>query len=160
MSVERVKKSKPFYLKDIAVYSAVAIIVLILFMAFVIIPRINASTNGTAGFSVEVDGKTVVTHDYTSHDFVIDKDFLDLVEIEDCTEGYLVTIYLSQEKDGFNQLLVNKTEKTVKMLDSDCRSKQCTYLHEVSDNGIIYCAPRKLKITPTSGSGFIPPVTG
>lgn len=160
MDIDRVKKSKPFYLKDVAVYSAVALIVLILFLTCVIIPKLN-NTQGTAiGFIVEHDGESIISHRYDSDDFAVHSTFTDLVLIEEHSSGYLLTIYLSSERTEFNQLLVNQKEKTVKMVDSNCRSKQCTYLHEVSDNGIIYCAPRQLKIMPIGGSGFIPPVTG
>ncbi|MBQ8426709.1 MAG: hypothetical protein IJX16_02990 [Clostridia bacterium] len=158
MNTERFKNSKPFGLWDIAIYLTVALLVFVLFLVFIIIPHFSEKDG--YGFIVECDGNTVITYHYGSENFNVNEDFISRVEITKTEGGYEVTLYTSLDKSGFNTLLVNERDKTVKMLNSDCRSKQCTYLHAIGGSGIIYCAPRLLKITPLGGSGFVPPTTG
>lgn len=158
MDISDFKKSKFFYLRDVFVYLFLAVFVFILFLCFVIIPSSNNDKSN--GFIVEYDGKTIITHYYGTEDFDIDVSFINLVDTTKTETGFHLTIYTSTNRDGYNLLAVNESEKSIKMLDSDCRSKQCTYLHEIGSNGIIYCAPRLLKISPINGSGNIPPITG
>ncbi len=158
MNVNRFKNSKPFSRWDTAVYLVVAFLIFLLFLFFVIIPK--TSDSESLGFTVTSNEKTVVSYSYGSKNFKIDSDFTDLVVINEVESGYNLTIYTDVDKVHFNTLFINEENKTVKMASTDCRSKQCTYLHEVGSKGIIYCAPRSLKISPLSGSGFIPPVVG
>jgi hypothetical protein len=160
MSVKNLKNSKPFHFNDIFVYIATIVVVLGLFLGFIIIPNSNANNSVSNGFLVEHNGKTIITYIYGSNEFKIDPLFEGEIEKQATEKGYTLTIYLNKTKNGFNKLFINEEQKTIKMMDSDCKSKQCTYLHEVSNNGIIYCAPRMLKISPLGGSGFIPPVVG
>ncbi len=160
MKIGDLKHSKLFHFGDIFVYISTALIISILFLVFFILPNCNSSGKTANGFKVENDGKTIITHIYGTDEFTIDQNFSNLTKIQATDYGHLVTIYTNLDKTEFNVLKVNDKDKTVKMERSNCRSKQCTYLHEIDDNGIIYCAPRSLKITPINGSGFIPPIAG
>ena len=159
MVKDRLKNSKPFHVLDISIYLVIALVVFVLFLGFVIIPHSNSNAQ-SKGFTVELDGKTIITYYYGTDSFDINNDFIPLITKSKTENGFELTIYTSTNKDGFNLLTINEKQKTVKMTDSDCRSKQCTYLHEIGNNGIIFCAPRSLKISPIGGSGFMPPVTG
>lgn len=158
MNGKQIKNSKPFSLWDTAVYLSVAFLIFLLFLFFIIIPKANA--NESKGFIVTSSGKVIVTHHYGSKNFNIDKNFTHLVDVTETADGYYLTIYNDLEKIHFNKLFVNTEKKTVKMDSSDCRSKQCVYLHEIGSDGVIYCAPRSLKISPLGSNGFIPPVAG
>ena len=160
MKIDRLKNSKPFHFGDVIIYSLIILTVLTLFAVFIFFPRANNSSKSPSGFIVENNGKTIISHLYGSDKFEVDDKFLSLTKTEETEYGFLITIYSNQDKTEFNVLKVNENKKTVKMVESNCRSKQCTYLHEVGENGIIYCAPRNLKITPITGSGFIPPIAG
>lgn len=158
MDTERLKNSKPFCFWDTAVYISIGLLVFVLFLAFVILPRTNKTVN--IGFMIEIGGKTAVTYEYGSDTFNVEQDYLSIIETAKSDNGYTLTVYTSSNKLGFNKIFIDETNKTVKMVESDCKSKQCTYLHEINGSGIIYCAPRQLKITPLGGSGFLPPIAG
>ena len=159
MKTKRLKSIKLFYLKDVLAYAVILGLVFCLFLFFVITPNCKSAPS-SVGFKVEIDGQKFLTYNYETDQFDYDSSNKNLIEINETTDGYVVTIYSDSIKSEFNKLAVNTSAKSVRMTDSNCRSKQCTYLHEVSDSGIIYCAPRNLKISPISSSGFIPPTTG
>ncbi len=146
-----IQKRKIFEKRDIFIYLALLVLLLSLFLAFVVFRKEDSQ-----GFSVTVDGKTILTHIY-GQDFSVDESYKELIEIEDNDQSVFIKINF---ENGFNLLLVNEKEKTVKMNDSDCPSKNCTYMQAISSSGTIYCAPRKLKISPLVDSEFITITTG
>ena len=158
MDFKRLKNGKPFSLWDTAVYLTVIFIIFLLFLFFIIIPKVSA--NESQGFIVQLNGKIVVTYRYADNDFEIDSSVAKLIKTTKTEKGYFLTIYTDLNKVHYNTLFINKESKTVKMDSSDCRSKQCVYLHEIGSDGVIYCAPRSLKISPLGSNGFIPPVAG
>ncbi len=145
-----IKSRKIFEKKDIFIYLLLAVIILALFIPLML-PQKPAK-----GFSVSIDGKTLLTH-YYSGDFDITSEYAQRVEITKDGDGYLIKITFD---DGFNQLIVDEKACSVKMKDSDCPSKNCVHTAAITSSGAIYCAPRKLKIAPLSDSEFIPPTSG
>lgn len=144
---------KIFVKRDVFVYLCLAIIIITLFSLLFIFRE-----DDSQGFKVTINETTVLTHSY-GKDFKVESGFEDVIEITKSNDGENFTIKFNFEH-GFNTLIVNELEKTVKMQDSDCPSKNCTYMPEISSSGAIYCAPRKLKISPISGDEFTTPSTG
>ena len=157
---QRVKQTKLFYKKDLIVYFSLVILIVCLF-AFFVFPTISKKDN--VGFIITRNGHTVLTFDTKSSDlFSISAVFENQVEIESLeSEIYKVKIYSSAQKNGYNILVFDANKISVKVIESTCSdSKDCTFCPELKNSGSIYCAPHALKITPLSGGGFVPPITG
>ena len=158
MKIDRLKSSKPFHFMDVFIYVFLVVIIFLLFLFFIIIP--TKKNDESLGFIVELNGKIIITYSYTLGELTIDDSISEFVQKNETDNGFILTLYNTKDKKEYNVLSVDNTEKSVKMIESTCRSKQCTYLHEIKNSGIIYCAPRNLKISPIGGSGFIPPIAG
>lgn len=158
--MQRVSGGKIFHKKDLWVYFSLVIIVACLFI-FLIFPSL--SKGDVNGFLITQNGKTVLVFKPNSSQlFSIETEFADQVDIKEEENGiYTVKIFSSPQKTGYNVLVFNTKKVSVKVTESTCsNSKDCVYCPELTKSGSIYCAPHHLKITPVSGSGFIPPTTG
>ncbi len=148
---EDIKTRKPFVKRDVFVYVSILLLVACLFIFFILFN--NASSQG---FKVEIREKTILSHVY-GKDFSITNEFKDSVVIERDGDNYTVKILT---ENGYNLLFVNESEKSVKMKDGDCPSKNCVHMQAITNAGAIYCAPRELKVTPLQDSEFVPPTIG
>ena len=152
----KVKSKKTFEFNDIFVYSALTLLILVLFICFVIIPQKSTPL----GIEIRKNNQKVLSFHYSSNTIVIENEFNELVEVSDHNDGKLITIYTNAEKTGFNKIYIDLQNKTAKMQDSTCsHSKDCVSLPKISDSGMIFCAPHALKITPIDSKGT-PPWTG
>ncbi len=150
LSIKDLKSRKAFEKKDLILYCLLFVFILSLFLSFIILPRTSSS-----GFSIFINDKTVLTHEY-GKDFNVNQTYKNRITIENTDEGYYIKITFAE---GYNLIYVNEKDKYVKMQESDCPSKNCTYMQPIKDAGAIYCAPRDLKILPLNDK-FIPPTTG
>lgn len=152
---EKIKTRKPFELGDILVYICLALIVLVLFLFFVILPKNNYSD----GFRVLLDDKEIFTFSYATESYFILEGYENDFVID--TENNTVTIYHDSDKTEKNILAYNQEKRSVYMLDSNCStSKDCTYEPMISNSGAIYCAPRKLTVLPLTSTNSEPPIIG
>ena len=152
----KVKSKKTFEFNDIFVYSALTLLILVLFICFVIIPQKSTPL----GIEIRKNNQKVLSFHYSSNTIVIENEFNELVEVSDHNDGKLITIYTNTDKTGFNKIYIDLQNKTAKMQDSTCsHSKDCVSLPKISDSGMIFCAPHALKITPIDSKGT-PPWTG
>ncbi len=142
---------KYFEKSDIFVYVFLFILLLFLFLFFIL-----GRTDNSQGFKAELDGEIVLSHVY-GEEFKINEQFKDKIEIQSDKENYTVKFLFGE---GYNILFVDEKDKSVKMRDSDCPSKNCVHMQKIKDAGAIYCAPRELKITPLYDNEFISPTTG
>ena len=150
----RVKGSKVFYLKDLFAYAMAVLIVAVLAVVFLVLP----DANNANGFKVELDGKAVLTYSFSTGDYEVFNDFVNVVTVEEVDDGITFTVKTSE---GFNKIYISKTEKTAAVIDSDCSvSKDCVYSPKIKDSGAIVCAPHKLKLFPLSDNGMGEPITG
>ncbi len=150
---------KLFCKSDILVYAFIIVAIALLFLFFIIIPA-RVENRKTTGILVEQNGKTVFTYTFSGYTFDVSKAFSDYVEITKTNNTHTVTVFSNENKTEYNVISIDNTNKTVKMSDTNCRSGQCTYMHALSNGGIIYCAPRALKISLVGNGGFTPAVTG
>ncbi len=148
-----VKNSLPFKHWDLLIYSLTIILIVLLFVFLVILPK---NVNST-GFEVFVNGKVAFSFDYAKYSYQIDGEFNSMVEVENEENGFSFKLYSDKEKTHFNVIFVNTTNKSVKMTDSNCFSKDCVYSPAISDKGVILCAPHGMKVVPI---GIQPPTAG
>lgn len=147
---------KAFKINDIILYALTIFIVAICFLTPLFIK--NENTNS---FSVYKSDSLVLVFDYEKDKCVIENEYLSLVEVKEENNEILITVYTSAEKTHFNTLLVNLTDNSVRVKESNCSlRKDCVHTREiVNGEGVIICLPHGLKIMPT-GSNYIPVVTG
>ncbi len=152
---EKIKTRKPFEVGDILIYSCLILIVLVLFLCFVILPK-NKDSNG---FRVFLDDKEIFTFSYENESYSILDGYENYVVID--TYNNTVTIYHDNDKTEKNILSYSIEKHSVYMLDSNCsNSKDCTYEPAISNNGAIYCAPRKLTVLALNSNSSEPPIIG
>ena len=154
---------KPFQKGDILVYALLFILIVSLF--FILVFPSLIFQNSASGFLVERDGQVVLTFDLSKQDpLQISSQFEDLVEIQSQNQQdklFKVKIYSSNAKTGYNLLLFNGNDKTVKIIESTCSlTKDCTFFPALKTSGSIYCAPHNLKIVPLFGEQLVPPIAG
>lgn len=157
-AVRDVKEDKLFFKADVFVYFGLALVILCLFLIF-FFPKSCAKDNFST-FSVYSGDSVVLTFDCEKDNpLTISEDFLHLVEHEINGDEYIITVYTSIDKDGFNKIVFNRAESSAKVIESTCSaSKDCVYAPKLTAAGSIYCAPHTLKIV--KGSGLTPPVVG
>ena len=144
---------KPFYMRDLVVYFATLLIILLLFVFFVF-P--SFSKNAKEGFVVSVGDKTAVTINFNlGNPVCVYPNFTQLVKVQLESEGFIITIYTSTDKEGFNKIFFNSNSKTAKVTESNCsHRKDCVHTpHITTSNGTIICAPHALKVAPVSFKG-------
>ena len=147
-SVTDIRKSSFFHKRDLFIYLIISAFIALLFLAFFVFKP----TNINDGFKLSINNKVVMTHIY-GQDFEIDSEYSSLITITPTSDGYEITIKLSQEKQ--NVLTTNETKKTVLITDSTCHNKTCVHMQ-----GMIYCAPHSILVTSLAQNEFIPPVSG
>ena len=154
-------KSLPIFSKsDLLVYLALALLIVLLF-CFLIFPNI-ANKKDNLGFTV-CHGQTqiLIFNAENSNPFTLTTEFDGQIEISADNDLYSVKIYSSPQKTGYNVLLFNQSEISVKVIESTCSaSKDCIHFPTLKNNGSIYCAPHNLKIQPINGAKKTPPITG
>ncbi len=141
-----------FVKQDIVVYAILLAAIIFLFLTFFIF-----SDKKTAeGFTASVNGKTVLTYYYDDKAVISDDTSVE-IQIDDNK----IYIFFDKEKKVFNELTVDTNKRTVKVTDSSCSvTKDCTLVPAIGNNGAIYCAPHKLKISVLNEKENIPPITG
>lgn len=150
-------KIRAFRIADVLVYSAVALLVFLLFLSFVILPN----TSDYNGFKIIADGKEIFTLKFKDGTYE-QKDFSGQIEVLPQENGELIiTVFTNAEKSEYNVLLVSLTEKTVKVTESNCSiKKDCVHSPKIDGAGkMIACMPHGLKIVALGGD-YLPVTTG
>ena len=137
--IEQVKKDRGFKLFDIIIYGAVIAIVVVLF----IVLFATRDTSSLTGVQIFVKGEIVFEYEfgndsplYVSDGVIVEKD----------GNSITVTIQIDDDK---NVVFIDKSKKTAKMIEANCKGKQCMYFAEMNDNSdFIYCSPHGLKVVP------------
>jgi hypothetical protein len=147
---------QPFLKRDLFVYPAIFLFVLILFL-IVLLP----AKSKTIGFTVSHQDTVILTFTHEkAQPITLNPEYENLVEIEKIDQGYKVKIYTSLDKIGYNTIVFDQEKRTAKVTDSNCSErKDCFHTPAISDNGTIYCSPHKLLIKPI-GNVADTPITG
>ncbi len=132
---------KPFHKADIAIYAVLVLLTASLFF----VPFCNKSVE--AGFSVYLDGKTVMTANF-------DEKTLSVVDKTAVTKIGEDEYEITSEK-GYNVIKIDWDARDVTVTKTDCgTSKECTLMS--LKKGEIICVPHSLVIKPI---GFTPDPT-
>ena len=135
--IEQVKADKGFRIWDLIIYGTIIVLVIILFIV-VFTTRDNSSLTG-----IRITVKAQVVFEY---EFCEIPEFTDGVTIEEDEKGITVTIISEKDK---NVVFIDKIKKTVKMVEANCKGRQCIYFAAMDDNSdFIYCSPHGLKVEP------------
>lgn len=148
--LSELKNSKPFFLFDLIVYFTVAAIILAMFLTVFLTNR-NWDHRGVY---LLFDNEIAAEYNYADNKLTIKEGFSPHFEVD----GDLILFYPDlNTKSEYNAISIDGKKKTVKIVNSTCAGKDCTF-QEISENGgFIYCAPHRLKIVPM---GLNDPVSG
>jgi hypothetical protein len=137
--IEQVKKDKGFRLFDLIIYGVIVLTVAVLF----IVIFTTRDTDPLTGVRIFVDSQEVF-----SYEFGGEPTRSDGVTVEEDANGITVTI---RTDDDLNLVYIDKSAKTVKMLEANCKGQQCMYFPVMDNNSkFIYCSPHRLRIEPYS----------
>ena len=135
--IEQVKKDRGFRLFDIIIYGAVLVLVAVLF----IVVFTTRNTNPLTGVKVTYKAQIVFEYDFEAG---IRKS--DGIEVDEDSDGITITI---NTQNDYNVIYINKSKRTVKMKEANCKGKQCLYFAEMKNNsGCIICEPHGIMIEP------------
>ena len=149
-SLPEFKKSKPFYTFDIFIYSALAVFIILLFLAALFKP-VAGNFNG---FYIIYNNEKIAEYSFLTNSLKIQEGYSDYIRQSD--DG--IYFYPNSEKTGeYNLIVANNATKAVRVTVSTCAGHDCERQVLSSSGGFIYCAPHNLKIT---AMGLSDPVTG
>ena len=137
--IEQVKADKGFRLFDLIIYGAIAAIVVVLF----IVIFVTRDTSPLRGISVRLGNNAVFEYDFENGKYS-DYDENIVVINEDTDENLVITVY---SDGGYNKISINKSGK-VKVVEADCRHKDCKLPTITDNNTVIHCMTHSLIIEP------------
>ena len=138
--VEEVKSDRGFKPLDLIIYGIIIALVVAVFLAVFM-------TKKDGGFT----GVQVFVRDECVYEYVFGEGGKVLKDsaVEETGEDGLKKITVTGE-DGYNVILIDDSARTVRVSEADCKGRDCVYSPEIKDaDGVIYCSPHGLKITPT-----------
>lgn len=136
--IQQVKKDKGFKIFDLIIYGIIAFTVAVLFIAIFA----TRNTDSITGVQITVKAQTVFEYEFGGKPVYTEE-----VEVKEDSAGLTVTVHT--EGDGINVIYIDKTAKSVKVTDANCKGKQCVYFSPIVNNSqLIYCNPHGLKIEP------------
>ena len=137
--IEQVKADKGFRIWDLIIYGVVALLVAVLFISIFI----TRNKDPLSGITISVKSESVFEYEFGGTPSVLS----DMVTIEEDGKGITVTVCPRQ--GDLNIVYIDKSAKTVKMKEANCKGKQCLYFAAMKDNsGFIICDPHGIKIEP------------
>ena len=139
--VEQVKKDKGFRLFDLIIYGVILALVAIIF----IVVFTTRNTDPLTGVKIYVNAEEVFTYEFGGEAVYSESETL---TVEEDDAGISVTLHT--RGDGLNKVYINKSAKTVKMTEANCKGKECLYCWTIEANGSrpICCFPRGIRIEP------------
>lgn len=136
--VRQVKGEKPFRPADLIIYCIIAALVIILFIVFFCIRK----DAGIEGVRIYVRDQAVFEYSFEEGEYKILNGCAEVNE-----DGNLIVKITVEE--GFNVVEIDKSARSVRVIESDCRSRDCVFSPPVTDGrGFIYCMPHHLRILP------------
>ena len=135
--IEQVKNDKWFSPFDLIIYGSIIILVVVLF----IVIFTTRDTNPLSGVRIYSSAEVVFEYEFGQE--AVCGNGAEMLEDD---KGITVTI---RTKGGVNVVYIDKTKKTVKMKEADCRGGQCLDFPAMSNNSnFIVCSSHGIKIEP------------
>ena len=146
--IEQVKQDRGFKLFDIIIYGVVILTVAALF----IVLFTTQDKSSLTGVQISVKGEVVFEYKFGDS-----PQYSDGLTVEENDKGITVTIISEGDK---NVVFIDKVKHTVKMIEANCKGRQCLYFVAMNDNSdFIYCSPHGVKVEPLNkdlDNPFIP----
>lgn len=141
--IEQIKRRKWLSIWDIIVYAVLLAAVVALILGF----TLGRDNSALDGFFIAYRGERVFSYDFREgKPRILDSD---RVKIEEAEGGF--TVHFTADGEGFNDVFVNLSDRTVDVVASNCSShKDCVYTPKLDSNSStpIICTPHELSICP------------
>ncbi len=136
--IEQVKRDRGFKIPDLIVYGAVIVAVIV---SFVVIFT-TKNSDPLTGIRVYSGAQIVFEYEFGER-----PTYSENVTVEENGAG--ITVKVNDGDGGFNVIYIDKTARTAKIVDANCKGKDCAYFAPIDDNNkIIYCSPHGLRVEP------------
>lgn len=140
-TLENIKKDKGFKIFDLAVYGVIVLIIAVTFIAVFA----TKDSSPLKGVCVYLNEAVVFEYDFENDSYEKAEGY----DIEVSDKGESLQIKISV-KEGYNLIEIDK-KGSVRIKEADCHGRDCVYSPAITDsNGIIFCSPHLLKITPSN----------
>lgn len=140
-TLENVKKDKGFQIFDLIVYGVIVLIVAVSFIAVFA----TKDKSPLTGVKVYLEEIAVFEYDLENDKYEITEGY----NIDVSDNGDSLQVKISTEA-GYNLIEIEKKGR-VRIKEADCHGRDCVYSPAIKDNnGIIFCSPHRLKITPSN----------
>lgn len=142
--IEQIKEGKFFRIWDIVAYGVIVAVTVALFLGIFL----SRDKSPTDGIKISYNGVQVFTYDYSSNEYeIVAAENIEIVSDDSRT---LTFVFYTRGKRGYNKIVIDKIEKSVKVVDADCSThKDCVYTPALADNSsIISCPPHSMLIEP------------
>lgn len=141
--LEQVVKDKGFRPFDLLIYGGIAVLVLVLFLTLVVF-RENKSLHGV---QITYRGEQVFIYRFSDDEAVVLSQTIEILS----NDGSLLKLIVHTPNDGYNEIEIDKTNKTVRVVDANCSwRKDCTHMSALDGDGAtpISCVPHSVMIVP------------
>ena len=140
--IEQVKKDKGFKIFDLIIYGVILLTVAVLF----IVVFTTRNTSPLTGIKIYVRAEVVFEYEFGG---TLPEELDGRVEVKEDDKGITVTVRANEKQ--LNVIYIDKTKKTAKMKEANCRGGQCKFFPAIDDNNkYIYCDPHGVKVEPFS----------
>ena len=143
--IEQVKNSKWFKPWDILVYGLLAAAIVALILVF----ALSGKDGELDGITISYKGEKIFNYYFSQGTYEVLS--ADNIEVTKENDGLLELIFHTDGGGGFNNITIDKKEKSVKVTASNCSThKDCVYTQALSSNRSvpILCTPHALSIAP------------
>lgn len=143
--IKQVKVDKGFKIFDLIVYGCVVLLVIAMFVAVFA----TRDTGELKGIRIYSDNVLVFEYDFENKVY---NDVLKNGKTEIISDFNGLTVKIKYGEKGYNTVRIEN--KTVRVIEADCATKDCMYMKPVKDkSGMIYCSPHRLRIIPYEFDG-------
>lgn len=139
--IEQVRSDKGFKIFDLIVYAVVLVAIAVMFAVFVFASDDSAIRAIRISYIGDGESRTVFTYDFDADRW---ENFSEVnIEVAEEDDGrILLFFYVDESKSEYNEIIVDKTERSVWVEDANCRNKTCMNFGKLRyNNQAISCSP-------------------
>lgn len=137
-NIKDIKASKPFKKGDIIVYAVIVVLIAVLFVVFM---NFNSKQ--------DLESVSIYIDEVQMFEYNFDRDKRDIFDQRISVDelGDILEVRVNLDNEEYNVIHIDKTNKSVNMSGSSCKTGDCVKSGEIKDgNGVIICLPHHLKI--------------
>lgn len=143
------KSVKFFHKRDVFIYIVLSLVIACSFIITSLI--FNADT--ASGFSAYLNNEMVFSYSLDKDDLSIAEKFAPLTLAR--SDGDFIFVKITNTDGAFNEIKIDKTAKSISVINSSCKNALCKHSGSLTDTGAILCIPNGLKIVPFSKGELI-----